>query len=179
MTINLYPNTFMYGTTGSTPTQSLNRSTILGDSNTPMYSTRANVLAAGPKLTTGIAIAATSGGTFAYKQTNEIIRGRAGTLNGVASTATLGGYVTDLKTHVARITTGAKTATSIRAGYWRPTGISGQRTNWSTAPAAASVTFAADEGMYVTYRLIPGEFTYRTGAPLPVNDDYPKITGAS
>jgi hypothetical protein len=61
-------------------------------------------------------------------------------------------------------------------------GISGQRTNWSTAPSTNNVNYvlptnngsnADDQAIYVTYRSVPGELVYMYGTLDAKMKDYP------
>lgn len=59
-----------------------------------------------------------------------------------------------------------KLTTAIRAGYWNI--YSGE---WSTSVDVVEDTFSTDDAASPT-RSAPGELTYKTGAPVPVQDDY-------
>ena len=64
-----------------------------------------------------------------------------------------------------------KIATAIRAGYWNIyTGT------WTTPPTATTETPGTDEAATPT-RSVPGELVYKTGAKVPVQDNYKAKTG--
>jgi hypothetical protein len=124
-----------------------------------------------------------SAGTFAYDQSEFLIRGVADTINGVANTSLLinGNAQHRLRRHLKQKAWGYKYSTAIRAGYFQVTGVANQRTNWSTAPSALNATFksttnnstdSSDEGQYVTYKSVPGELTYMDGGRNPFTDEY-------
>jgi hypothetical protein len=131
---------------------------------------------------------ALTSGTFARDQVATrdewIIRGVAAKINGSANTAILinGILYNRPKTMTSNKSKGAKTSTAYRSGYWRPTGISGQRTNWSTAPATNNVSYvsttnnavdASDQCQFVTYMAVPGELVYMYGSLDAKLKDYP------
>ena len=74
---------------------------------------------------------------------------------------------------------------AIAAGYWRPLGIAGQRTSWSTAPTTLvttnyksttnSATTASDKA--VPSLTVPGNLIYRTGAPTATIKSYAPFYG--
>jgi hypothetical protein len=82
---------------------------------------------------------------------------------------------------------GAKYGTAFRAGYFNFTGVTAQRTNWSTAPTALTNMFtsttsnstdADDQAQYVTWRTEPGELTYMGASGVkPYTDNYKAKTG--
>jgi len=123
-------------------------------------------------------------GTFAYEADTQIIRGVTTSINGVASTAA---KLTSSEEYLQRRSLvqkdrGASYATAIRAGYFSFTGVINQRTPWTTPPAALSNTFKSttsnstdsdDQGIFVTYRSVPGEFVFMNGSPNPILADYP------
>lgn len=122
-------------------------------------------------------------GSFAYNQTQYMVIGVATGINGIANTALrFAGSVDRPHRNISLKSKGAKTSTAIRAGYFRYMKISGQRTLWSTAPATNNVSYvlptnnasnADDQGMYVTYRSVPGELVYMYGTIDPKMKDYP------
>lgn len=64
-----------------------------------------------------------------------------------------------------------KIATAIRAGYWNIyTGT------WTTPPTATTESPGTDEAATPT-RSVPGELVYKTGAKVPVQDNYKAKTG--
>jgi hypothetical protein len=127
---------------------------------------------------------ALAAGTFAYDQDQFMIRTVATKINNIASTLlSINGEVTNRPhTLISNKSKGAKTSTAHRSGYWRGVGISGQRTNWSTAPSSNNVNYvlptnnasnAADQGQFVTYKSVPGELAFMYGAIDPKLQDYP------
>jgi len=62
-------------------------------------------------------------------------------------------------------------ATAIRAGYWNIyTGA------WTTLPTSTTDSPGTDEAATPT-RSVPGELVYKTGAKVPVQDNYKAKTG--
>jgi hypothetical protein len=90
----------------------------------------------------------------------------AGLSNTVLRSGGSEGYARSIhKVEAARST---RFATAIRAGYWDEfNGV------WTTTPTTANdfSTWGTDQAATPTYA-IPGELVYRTGKPLPVQDDY-------
>ena len=201
----LLPNTIVYGTTGndSSPTEKRDGGTAVGitsgsdTTNGPITQTfplTSNAITLAERGTrvqelSGAAHAssatkADTGGTFAYKQVQFMIRTVATKINNQASTVLsvngqLGNRPHTLNSNKSK---GAKTSTAHRSGYWRGVGISGQRTNWSSAPATNNVNYvlptdntsnASDQGQFVTYRSVPGELAYMYGAIDAQQSDYP------
>ena len=132
-------------------------------------------------------------GTFAYDQVAFMLRGNqaSNTINGSASTELkINGNGDDRdreKSSLAAI--GAKTGTAWRAGNWRPLGVSGQRTNWSSGPDAVfthaeSGYYQGDSAAHTTVddavgtQAVPGELAYMYGALDAKQDDYKERTGA-
>lgn len=64
-----------------------------------------------------------------------------------------------------------KIATAIRAGYWNI--YSG---TWTTNPTSTTESPGTDEAATPT-RSVPGELVYKTGAKVPVQDNYKAKTG--
>ena len=131
---------------------------------------------------------AMTSGTFAYDPNAFIIQRYSTTINGIASNAMLftDGDSYRLRRALRQKSWGYKYSTAIRAGYFSFTKISGKRTNWTTNPSALNDTFRSttnnavasdDQGMFVTYRSIPGELVYLSGSLTPVLADYSAITG--
>lgn len=128
-------------------------------------------------------------GTFAYTQSDFIVRTMATTINGVANTAIKinGNEQWNFRRDITNKVKGAQTSTAWRNGYFRFLSIAGQRTPWSTAPSSnnvnlvtptgTGVTVAADQAIYNTYKNIPGELTYMYGALNPRLDVYKSGTG--
>lgn len=134
--------------------------------------------------------AATSGGRLSYDPTREfILHGFSTKINGTASNVMAfastpsGTNRKAVQPKVGMIGVAYKTA--ILAGYWRPLGISGQRTNWSTAPTTMvgtnyksttnAATTASDKA--VSSLTVPGNLVYRTGAAAAVVKAYAPFFG--
>lgn len=82
---------------------------------------------------------------------------------------------------------GAYTSASYRQGFFKLTRNTGSRTQWTTAPSGLTNTYklptdntvdSTDQGIFVTYRAIPGELTYLYGALAPSGADYKPKYGA-
>lgn len=201
----LLPNTIIYGTTSnnSSPTEKLDGGTIVGvtsatdTTNGPITQTfpltsnaievderRVTVVEASGAAHAYSATKAYSAGTFAYDQVEFMIRTVATKINNVASTLLSVNGLPSNRPHtlISNKSKGAKTSTAHRSGYWRPMGISAQRTNWSTPPATNNVNYvlptnnaanAVDQGQFVTYRSVPGELAFMYGAIDAKLQDYP------
>lgn len=200
----LLPNTIIYGTTGSnsSPTEKKNAGVVVGITSTT-DTTNGPIKLAFPLTSnaidgafrrnrvievSGVAHAFSTkkcvdAGTFAYNQTQWMVIGIPTGINGIANTALrFAGSVTRSHRNISLKSKGAKTATAIRAGYFRYTKISGQRTLWSTAPSTNNVSYvlptnnatvADDQALYVTYRSVPGELVYMYGTIDAKMKDYP------
>jgi hypothetical protein len=134
--------------------------------------------------------AATSGGRLSYDPAREfIINGFSTKVNGTTSTA-LSTAATPSGTNRKAVQSsvhmlGVGYRVAIAAGYWRQLGISGQRTNWSTAPTTLattnyksttnSATTASDKA--VPSLTVPGNLLFRTGAPNAVIKSYAPFFG--
>jgi hypothetical protein len=202
----LLPNTIIYGTTGdnSSPTEKRDGGTAVGitsgsdTTNGPITQTfpltsnaisgtrRVTVIEASGAAHAYSAQKADTGGTFAYDQSQFMIRTVATKINNQANTVLQINGLPANRPHtlISNSAKGALLTTAHRAGYWRGIGISGQRTNWSTPPSTGDITFklptdnttdAADQGQFVTYRSVPGELAYMYGAIDAVLKDYPAI----
>jgi hypothetical protein len=201
----LLPNTIVYGATGnnSSPTEKVDGGTLVGitsasdTSNGPITQTfpltsnaidladrRTMVIEASGEAHAYSAKKAYEAGTFAYDQSDWMIRTVGTKINNVSSTLlSINGLVGNRPhTLISNKSKGAKTSTAHRSGYWNGMGISGQRTNWSTAPATNNVSYvlptnnssdAVDQGQFVTYRSVPGELAYMYGAIDAQTADYP------
>lgn len=202
----LLPNSIIYGTTGDddAPVEKRNGGTVVGITSATNTTTgpitqtfpltsnaidgqidrRVIVVAASGTAHAYSATKAYSAGTFAYDQDQFMIRTVATKINNVSSTVlSINGEVSNRPhTLISNKSKGAKTSTAFRSGYWRPVGISGQRTNWSTAPASNNVNYvlptnngsnAADQGQFVTYRSVPGELAFMYGAIDANQANYP------
>lgn len=118
---------------------------------------------------------ALSSGTFAYNNTRPIAKRYTTTLSGVANTtlqsgADVPGQIRSI--HKLEVLRTRRLTTAIRANkYNRYTGA------WDAGyPVVAVDTLATDDAATPT-RAVPGELTYKTGALVPVNDDYSPKTG--
>ena len=127
---------------------------------------------------------ADTGGTFAYDQSQFMIRTVATKINNQSSTLlSINGLPANRPhTLISHKSKGAKTSTAHRSGYWKGVGIANQRTNWSSSVASNNVDFvlptdntsaAADQGQFVTYRSVPGELAFMYGAIDANQVDYP------
>ena len=127
---------------------------------------------------------ALAAGTFGWTQVQPMIRTYTTKINNIASTLlSINGMVYNRPhTLISNKSKGAKTVSAFRSGYFRFTGVSGQRTLWSTPPASNNVNYvlptnnasnADDQTQFVTYKAIPGEFAYMYGALNPVLKRYP------
>ena len=130
-------------------------------------------------------------GTFAYDQSAFILIGNQANnkINNSASTAlVLNGKEATTDSDRASVTPiGAKTSTAWRARSWQPLGITGQRTNWDSAPSAMNAADYTDpttgsatavpDGA-VSTQAVPGELAYMHGALDAKQDDYKERTGA-
>lgn len=200
----LLPNTIIYGTTGSdsSPTEKRDGGTAVGitsgsdTTNGPITQTfpltsnaisgtrRVTVIEASGAAHAYSAQKADTGGTFAYDQSQFMIRTVATKINNQSNTVLQVNGTPENRPHtlVSNKSKGAKTSTAHRAGYWRGVGISAQRTNWSSSPATNNVNYvlptnnssnAVDQGQFVTYKSVPGELAYMYGAIDAVLKDYP------
>lgn len=201
----LLPNTIIYGTTSnnSSPTEKVNGGTLVGitsasdTTNGPITQTfpltsnaidladrRTMVVEASGTAHAYSAMKAYVDGTFAYDQSDWMVRTVGTKINNVASTLLSVNGLPANRPHtlISNKSKGAKTSTAHRSGYWRPMGISAQRTNWSTPPATNNVNYvlptnnaanAVDQGQFVTYRSVPGELAFMYGAIDAKLQDYP------
>lgn len=202
----LLPSGYIVATTGNsnTPVEKVNGGTIVGitsatptTAGSPVTRTfpltnnaidgrvkRVVVIAASGQAHAYSAQKALSAGTFAYDQSQFMIRTVATRINNIASTLlSINGLPSNRpKNLVTNKSKGAQTSTAHRSGYWRGMGISGQRTQWSTPPSSNNVNYvlptnnasnAADQAQFVTYKSVPGELVYMYGAINPILKDYP------
>lgn len=127
---------------------------------------------------------ALAAGTFAYDQSQFMIRTVATKINNIASTLlSINGEAANRShTLISNKSKGAKTSTAFRSGYWNGYGIANQRNNWSTQPSSNNVSYvlptnnasnADDQGQFMTYRSVPGELAFMYGAIDPKLKDYP------
>lgn len=117
---------------------------------------------------------ALSAGTFSYSNQSPVAKRVTTELSGVSNTFLQSGASKPGLTrsiHKLEVVRTRRLTTAIRAGYWNI--YSG---SFTTPPTVAVDTFATDEAATPT-RSVPGELTYKTGAPTPVNDNYKAKTG--
>lgn len=112
---------------------------------------------------------ALSGGTIAYNHLKPITARVTTTLGGVSSTAlsTTANDPSQVRLlHKRESYKVVKTATAIRAGHWNIyTG------KWTVNPTSTTETPGTDNAASVS-RSAPGKLVYKTGASLPVRDNY-------
>lgn len=112
---------------------------------------------------------ALSAGTFSYSNQNPVAKRVTESLSGVSNTYLRSGssYHSDIHSiHKIESVTTRRLTTAIRAGYWNI--YSGTWTN----PVTVGVdSFGTDDAANPT-GAVPGELTYKTGAAVPVQDDY-------
>jgi hypothetical protein len=116
---------------------------------------------------------ALSAGTFSYNNQKPVAKRVTEELSGVANTYLQSGALvpSNIRSiHNIQSVRTRKLTTAIRAGEWNI--YSGK---FGTDPVVAVDTFATDEAAAPT-RAVPGELVYKTGAPVPVQDDYKKKT---
>lgn len=146
---------------------------LIGD-NLPVVNTDSGV--------TNVTYALASTGNFAYRP-NSLFYGYTSTINGSANNGIKFPAVGNQKHKYIRTKAfGAKTSTAIRSGYLDLVGANtSSRNPWTTQPASNSGQFisttntsnvAVDEGIYVTYKAVPGEFVYRNGSPTTIYANY-------
>lgn len=112
---------------------------------------------------------ALSAGTFSYSNQHPIAKRVTDTLSGVSNTYLLSGAAVPgniRSIHKIQSVRTRRLTTAIRAGYWNI--FSG---TFSTSPVVAVDTFDTDDAANPS-RSAPGELVYKTGAPVPVQDDY-------
>ena len=117
---------------------------------------------------------ALSAGTFSYNNDSPIAKRVTTTLSGVTNTvlrsgASQPGLIRSI--HKLEVVRTRRLTTAIRAGYWNI--YSG---SFTTPPTVAVDSFPSDDAANPS-RTVPGELTYKTGAPTPVNDNYKAKTG--
>jgi hypothetical protein len=116
---------------------------------------------------------ALTAGTFSFNNQAPVAKRVTTSLSGVSNSflqsgAAKPGVVRSI--HFVQSVRTRRLTTAIRAGYWNI--YTGQ---FSSAPTVAVDTFATDNAANVS-RAFPGQLTYKTGAPVPVQDDYPEKT---
>lgn len=118
---------------------------------------------------------AVSGGTFSYNNTKPISTLVTTKLAGVDTNVIKSPANDGVKRSINKVenNTSILFTTALRANkYNRVTG------KWDSGyPAAQTISFSSDEAANPTLD-VPGELTYRTGAKVPVNDNYKKKTNS-
>lgn len=118
---------------------------------------------------------ALSAGTFSYSNQRPVAKRVTEELAGGVSNTTLQsgaaqpGLVRSI--HKLEVVRTRRLTTAIRAGDWNI--YSG---TWTNPVVVAVDTFDTDEAATPT-RAVPGELVYKTGAPVPVQDNYKEKTG--
>jgi hypothetical protein len=112
---------------------------------------------------------ALNAGTFSFSNQRPVAKRVTETLSGVSNTYLLSGAAVPgniRSIHSIQSVRTRRLTTAIRAGEWNIyTGTFG------TDPTVAVDTFATDDAANPS-RELPGELQYKTGAPVPVQDDY-------
>jgi len=112
---------------------------------------------------------ALSAGTFAYNNSRPVAKKTSSTISGVANSVLKSGASDPNRRksiHKIESISTRKVATAIRAGNWNIyTG------KFTSGPTVTNDSFGNDNAASPTSN-VPGELTYRTGAKVPVNDDY-------
>lgn len=200
----LLPNTYVYGTTGSSsPTEKIGgvaigitdaTNTNVGQPITVAKTVKDMALSherntPKRKVTTGTynaTYALANTGTFAYDATDWMVRRMGTTINGVASNLLLNTgtpYVRPRRSLRLK-GWGAKVSSSFRANRFMWTGVANQRTPWTVAPSGQDDSFtsttssadADDQAIYVTHMAVPGELVYMDGGRHPFTDEYAALT---
>lgn len=117
---------------------------------------------------------ALTSGTFSYNNQAPVAKRVTTSLSGVSNTylqsgAAKPGNIRSI--HSVESVRTRRLTTAIRAGNWNI--YSG---TFSSAPTVAVDSFGNDDEARVS-RSSPGEFAYKTGAYVPVQDEYPEKTG--
>lgn len=112
---------------------------------------------------------ALSAGTFSYNNQSPVAKRLTDTISGVSNSylqsgAAVPGNIRSI--HKLEVLRTRKLTTAIRAGDWNI--YSGQ---WTTEPSIVVDTLESDDAASPS-RNMPGELVYKTGAPVPVQDDY-------
>jgi len=113
---------------------------------------------------------AVSAGTFAYNNSRPVAKKTSSTISGVANTVLQSGASDPNRRksiHKIESIKTLKTTTAVRTNKWNEyTG------KWEAGfPQTSNDSFGNDNAASPTSN-VPGELTYRTGAKVPVNDDY-------
>lgn len=116
---------------------------------------------------------ALSAGTFSYNNQKPVAKRLTDQLSGVnnsylSSGASVPGNVRSI--HKLETLRTRKLTTAIRAGEWNI--YSGQ---WATKPSTVVDSLATDDAASPS-RSVPGELVYKTGAKVPVQDNYKSKT---
>jgi hypothetical protein len=125
---------------------------------------------------------ALSTGTFAYSNQKPIAKRITEELaGGVANTtlqsgASQPGLIRSI--HKLEVLRTRRLTTAIRAGKWNifKGAFLNNQNQTADLPTVAVDSLSSDNAATPT-RAVPGELTYKTGAPTPVNDDYKAKTG--
>lgn len=124
---------------------------------------------------------ALSAGTFAYNNPGPIAPRVTTTLSGVSNTvlrsgAAVPGQIRSI--HKLEVLRTRRLTTAIRAGKWNifKGAFLNNQNQSADLPTVAVDSLSSDNAATPT-RAVPGELTYKTGAPIPVNDDYKAKTG--
>lgn len=196
----LLPNTYVYGTQGSSsPTEKIGGVAIgitdatnvtTGQPLTVAKTVRDMALphernTPKKKTTTGtynVTHALANTGNFYYDSSDWIVKRMGTTINGTASTLLLntGTPYTRPRRSLRLKGWGAKTSSAFRANQFKWVGGLNQRTPWTVAPSGQNATFkettsssdADDQAIYVTWMAVPGELVYMDGERHPFTDEY-------
>ncbi len=116
-----------------------------------------------------------SAGDFAYDNARPVAKRYTTALAGVSNTALLSGAAVPgqiRSIHKLEVLTTRRLTTAIRANkYNRYTGA------WDSGYPVVAVDSLGNDDAATPTRSVPGELTYKTGALVPVNDDYSPKTG--
>lgn len=124
---------------------------------------------------------ALNAGTFSYNNQRPIAKRVTEELSGVANTtlqsgAGQPGLIRSI--HKLEVLTTRRLTTAIRAGKWNifKGAFLNNQTQGADNPVVATDSLATDDAANPS-RSVPGELVYKTGAPVPVQDDYKAKTG--
>lgn len=112
---------------------------------------------------------ALSAGTFSYNNQRPVAKRVTTTVSGTSNTFLQSGASKPdnvRSIHKLETVRTRRLTTAIRAGEWNI-----YAGTFGVDPTVAVDTFATDEAATPT-RSVPGELTYKTGAPVPVQDNY-------
>ena len=124
---------------------------------------------------------ALSAGTFSYSNQSPIAKRVTEELSGVSNTFLQSGASKPGLTrsiHKLEVLRTRRLTTAIRAGKWNifKGAFLNNQDQTADLPTVAVDSLSSDNAATPT-RAVPGELTYKTGAPTPVNDDYKAKTG--